>query len=135
MVFDWDLIIPGLSMTAQTDVHTNASTWPGLKATWAAITSGVVACERDVVLLGPFSPDALASSHFGNAHVRHACLHWPDEIIADRLRARNVSDEEIGEELRSAKEFRSSASDQIDLADCDVQQMADRVAEWIHGRT
>jgi hypothetical protein len=131
VVFDWDLLIPGLSIATQTDVRTDPTTWPELKAIWISIIRRVAASGRDVILLGPLTSDDFSSADLGGAPYRCACLNWPDDIIADRLGARGTPRSEILEELRSAKELRSSTHYQIELAGCTLKQMIDRVATWI----
>ena len=131
VIFDWDLIIPGISMACQTDLRTDAAAWPGLYATWAAILRTVAGCGRDVVLLGPATPDDFARYDLGDAVLRCAYLDWPDQTIAERLRIRGVTPVEIDEEVRSAQELRSSPYVRIDLAGCAFDEMTERVARWV----
>lgn len=135
VIFDWDLIIPGISMACQTDIRTAPAAWPGLQATWAAILRTVAGCGRDVVLLGPLTPDDFVHADLGHAVLRCAFLDWPDQTIAERLHIRGVTNAEIEEEIRSAQELRSSSYVRVDLAGCTVDEMTERVARWIRAAT
>lgn len=131
VIFDWDLIFPGISLACQTDIRTAPTMWPGLHATWAAILRTVAACGCDVVLLGPVTPDDFDGTDLGDAALRCAYLNWPDQTIADRLRIRGVTPDEIADELWTAEALRSSPHFRIDLAGCTIEEMAERVSKWV----
>lgn len=131
VVFDWDMIIPGLSAASQKDVYTDPSTWDGLRETWLAVVEAILSGERDVVLCGPLNPDAFDSSRLTAASVRCAYLDWNDETLSDRLRARGVSEADLAEELSMAANLRASSYDAVSGLERDPQQLARAVAAWV----
>src|SRR5437763_3452388 len=62
VVFDWDVILPGLSAASGKDARMDASTWGGLRAIWTAIVRSVLDSGRDVLLSGPVHPEHLSGS-------------------------------------------------------------------------
>lgn len=132
VVFDWDLIIPGLSLTAGKDVHTDPSTWDGLCQTWVAIVDALLVAGRDVLLCGPATPDKFArDGHIVAANVRCAYLDCPDQTLIERLRARGASEAAIVEELATSSRLRCSNWDSIPVGGADPGDVAGRVALWV----
>lgn len=131
VVFDWDVIIPGLSSAADKDVHTDPSTWAGLKQTWFAILNSVLSGGHDAVLCGPVTPAEISADRVRADSVRCAYLDWPDEVLAKRLRARVESEVDIAEELATAASLRASPHDAIPATGRDPHQLARDVAAWV----
>lgn len=132
VIFDWDLIIPGLSLATGTDVHEDASTWPGMRAIWAAILQSIASAGRDVILVGPVTPDDLFEADQKEIPTECLYLNWPDEVLAERLRQRNRSEEEIEDELQFAQSLRSSSWHAVNLSGENEDEMTDRVAAHLH---
>lgn len=133
VVLDWDLIIPGLSKTSGKDVHSDPTTWPGLRETWAAIVSAVLAGGSDLVLCGPADPEDLHLDERLGVTVRCAYLDCPDATLRERLEARGVSSQEIEDELEMAASLRTSDWYRIRVADRSSSEVADEVARWLRG--
>jgi len=131
VVFDWDVIIPALSIATRTNVRADGATWPGLKAIWLAIVRSVASTGRDVVLLGPLTASDFTAQELDGVSYRSATLSWPEETIADRLEARDATSREIEDELKAARELSASTHHRIDLDGCSPEEMTDRVAQWI----
>ena len=108
VVFDWDAILPGVSKAAGKDVHTDPSTWAGLRTVWLVVISAVLAGSRSVVLLGPVTPKDFTDSLSG-VPIRCAYLECPDALLVQRLQARGESDPDIADELAYAAELRRSS--------------------------
>src|SRR5438105_2169475 len=62
VVFDWDVVLPGLSAAAGKDARTDPSTWSGLGTIWTAIVRSVLDSSRDVLLSGPVRPEGFSGS-------------------------------------------------------------------------
>jgi|GEM_PF-5938331 len=135
VVFDWDALLPGLSAASGKDAHTDASTWPGLKAMWAAVVGSVLAGGRDVLLCGPTLPEDFAGTFVSLHPVRCAYLDCPDEILAERLRARGKTDAEIADELAFMVSLRQSDHTPVQAVDRTPERTAAAVAAWVRRST
>ncbi|MFL5386766.1 MAG: hypothetical protein ACJ8GN_30100 [Longimicrobiaceae bacterium] len=129
-VFDWDALLPGLSRACATDAHTDASTWEGLRAMWAAVAVSVLAGGRDVLLCGPAQPDDFAAAVAPHA-VRCAFLDCGDDALSARLRARGSTDAEIADELAFMAALRRSGHAPVQAGDRTPEQLAAAVASWV----
>ena len=131
VVFDWDVLLPGLSAAAGTDAHRDETTWDGLAEMWVAVVEAVLAGGHDVVLCGPARPDDVATAGFGGASLRCAFLNAPDDALAARLRSRGETEEEITEELSDAAALRASSWVPISTAGRSPAEVAEEVALWV----
>lgn len=131
VVFDWDALLPGLSAAAGRDAHRDPSTWEGLRAMWIAIVASVLAGGRDVVLCGPATPGQLAASGIPARSIRCAWLDVPDEVLADRLRARGEREEDVADELATMAELRASGLTPLPAGGRDTREVAEVVAAWV----
>ena len=131
VVFDWDALLPGLSMAAGKDAHRDPSAWEGLRTMWIAIIGSVLAGGRDVVLCGPATLDDFARSGVDRASIRCAFLDLPDEVLAERLRARGEREQDVADELETIAALRASACTPLPVGGLDPRQVAGLVAEWI----
>ena len=132
VVFDWDTIIPGLSSAAGTDVHTDPSTWDGLRETWMAIVEVVLAGGRSVVLCGPLRPVEIDGDRIPETNIQCAYLDCPDSVLSSRLEARGVDDGALGDELETAAALRGSGFRRIEAGDVDPEQIVAQVVAWVH---
>jgi predicted kinase len=131
VVFDWDVLIPGLSAAAGRDAHSDPSTWEGLRQMWIAITASVLAGGRDVVLCGPARPEDFAGSAVAAESIRCAYLDCPDAVLAARLRARGETEADIAGELAEMAALRASAHQPLPTAGRTPDQLALDVAMWV----
>ncbi len=129
-MFDWDLIIPGLSLAGDRDVFTDASTWKGLYATWFAIIGAVLAGGHDVVLCCSVRPDDVPPDVAPPERIRVAYIDCPDDVLRERLVDRGESGENIKEELLEARELRQSIHFRLDGAQ-PPNELAAAAAEWV----
>jgi hypothetical protein len=131
VIFDWDLLIPGLSLGARTDVHSDPATWDGLRQMWCDVIGAVLASGLDVVLVGPLQPDELAIKQSAGIEVRGAYLDCPDELLTSRLRERGATENEIAEEVETARRLRRSDLDPIDVGERTPAEVTEAVATWL----
>ena len=131
VVFDWDVLHPGLSAAAGKDAYRDSSTWEGLKAMWVAIINAVLAGGRDVLLCGPALPDDFARSGIWACSIRCAYLDCPDEVLVQRLQARGEAEAEISDELATMAALRRSGYEALPVVDRAPHQLAEDVAAWI----
>ncbi len=129
-IFDWDLIIPGLSAASGKDVHVDSSTWPGLQQTWKAIVRASLG-QRDVLLCCPPLSGEFALDLGAGVTVRHAYLDCPDDVLVERLRERGASEAEIADELSVASSLRESAGQRIAVDNGNPAVVAEEVASWV----
>jgi hypothetical protein len=132
VVFGWDAIIPGLSSASGRDVHTDPSTWDGLRQTWLAVVGSVLTSGRSVVLCGPLQPADVDRSQLPRGEIRCAYLDCPDELLDRRLTARGVDRQAIVDELSTGDALRRSAHFRISAGDEPPEQIAAQVIAWIH---
>ncbi len=130
VVFDWDLIIPGISAAAGKNVNTDSSAWDGLRATWVAVAGAVLAGGHDVILCGPATPNDFEDVS-GTARIRCAYLDCPDDILERRLRARGETDASIADELAYAASLRRSSHTRIPVGNRTPREDAEAVAQWL----
>ena len=132
VVFDWDLLIPGLSAASGKDVTTASSTWAGLTLLWADIIQAVLASGQNVILCGPATPETFKTHLSAATQIRCAYLDCPDELLTERLRARGETETDIVEELAFAAELRASDYFPIEVADLTPRGIAERVSSWVN---
>lgn len=132
VVFDWDVLLPGLSAAAGRDAHTDPSTWAALREMWAAVIHAVLAGGRDVLLCGPARPEDFDHAVVAGHPVRCAYVDCADEVLAQRLQARGVPAPEIADELAFAALLRLSSHTQVPAAGRAPEQVAEDVAAWVH---
>lgn len=132
VVFDWDLIITGLSLVSQKDVFTDPSTWPGLHATWFAIIGSVLDGGHDVVLCCSVRPDEVPADVVPPTHIRAAYIDCPDDELSARLAARGEPAEHIDDELAEAAALRHSTYFRLDGSQ-DPDALADGAVAWVRG--
>ena len=130
IVFDWDLIIPGLSLTADRDVFTDSSTWKGLTATWFAIIRALVRGGHDVVLCCSIEPAEIPPQVISQERLQVAFLDCPDDVLDKRLSARGESIENIRDELMEAAKLRRSIYFRLDASQ-DPDALARDAAAWV----
>lgn len=131
VVFDWDVLLPGLSEAAGRDAHRDASTWEGLRAMWAAVVGSVLAGGRDVLLCGPATPPDFVRGGIPAGAVRCAYLDCADEVLAGRLRARGESEAEVTDEIAAMAELRRSDYRALPVGDRSPHELAGGVAAWV----
>ena len=130
VVFDWDVLLPGLSAAAEKDAHTDPSTWEGLRRMWLAIVGSVLAGGRDVLLCGPLGKGDIADPGILAFPIRCAFLDCGDEALAERLRTRGVTESELEEELSELATLRGSPCEAI-RASGSPEQTAAAVVTWV----
>ena len=127
-VFDMDLIIDYAS-----------STWDDFRSAWLMVAHGVALNGRSTVLCGSLIPhevDRLPVRRFlGPIH--YANLDAPDEVLADRLRARprwrGWDEERIREHQTFAGHLRKTISPTFSTGNESPDEVARRVAAWVTG--
>lgn len=134
VVFDWDVVLPGLSEAAAKSAHTDPTTWDGLKTLWVDIIAAVLGGSHDVVLCGPATPE-MFKERLPHITLRCAYLDCPDEILAQRLRARGESADDIAAELSFAAELRCSSYHKIATTHLPPEAVAESVATWVRSGT
>jgi len=130
VVFDWDLVIPGIAEATGKNVHTDPSTWQGLKTTWLAIIEAVLAGGHNVILCGPATPVDL-EGRLGGVQVRCAYLDCPDDLLRQRLRARGEPEDAIADELVYAGRLRLSGYAAIRVNGRPPQEVAEIFIGWL----
>lgn len=130
VVFDWDLIIPGLSLTADRDVFTDPSTWKGLHMTWFSIIGAVLRGGHSVVLCCSVEPGKIPSDVIDHEQIRVAFLDCPDDVLRARLSARGESVENISGEVAEAAQLRHSPYFRLD-GTRNPDALAKDAAAWV----
>ncbi|HET7463762.1 MAG TPA: AAA family ATPase [Longimicrobium sp.] len=131
VVFDWDILLPGLSAAAGRDAHTDPSTWAGLGEMWAAVIHSVLAGGRDALLCGPARREDFERADLARNPVRCAYLDCADEVLAARLRARGVSAAEVADELAFAASLRQSPHAPVRMDGRTPEHVAGDVVSWV----
>ncbi|HET7228969.1 MAG TPA: hypothetical protein VFJ16_03170 [Longimicrobium sp.] len=134
VVFDWDVVLPGVSAASGRDAHTDPSTWGGLKEIWAAIIHSVLAGGRDVLLCGPARPEDFGAGSGARHPIRCAYLECGDELLAARLLARGETDAAIADELGEMAALRKSGHHPVRVEGRTPDEIAREVAAWVGGR-
>ena len=135
VVFDWDTVIPGLSVAAGKDVWRDKSTWVGLRDIWVSITQ-VVAGGTKAVLFGPLTPtEFLEGKKWIELDVRCAYLDVEDEVLRQRLYLRHVSDLAVGKEIERAAVLRDSPYSRITARDGQLDRVVESTVNWIRSQS
>jgi hypothetical protein len=132
-------LLPGC-LVFETDVilHVAALGWDNWRNTWLQLAHAVALGGQVTVLTGSLTPDQLerlpARKLIGPIHF--ALLDCPDDILADRLRARpawraSSSEETIIEHQRFAAWLRAHITPSFDTSTISAAEVADRVAAWV----
>ena len=131
VVFDWDILLPGLSLAIDADASTEPLAWPGLHEMWVAILESVLASGCDVLLCGPATPAEFSDGRLARYPIRCAYLDCPNDLLAMRLRARGVVEHEIADELAFLSKLRDGAHTAIFVHQQTPHQIAKNVAAWV----
>jgi hypothetical protein len=111
--------------------------WDTWRNTWLQLAHAVALNGRATVLCGSLLPEQLqdlpARRLVGRIHF--CTLDCPDEVLADRLRARPAwrgwTEQRITEHQRFAASLRSRILPTFDTNVLNADEVADRVAEWV----
>jgi len=134
VIFDWDVVLPGLSEAAAKDVHTDPTTWEGLATLWADVITAILDGGHDVLLCGPATPDTFGE-RLQDIKIKCAYLDCPTEVLAKRLRLRGESEADIADELVFAEALRHSSHHPISTAQLSPERVAEKVAVWIKSQS
>ncbi len=127
-------------LVVDTDVilHVAALGWDTWRNTWLQLTHAAALGGQATVLTGSLTPDQLehlpARKLIGPIHF--ALLDCPDDVLADRLRARpawrhSSSDASIIEFQRFAAWLRASITPSFDTSNTSAAEVADGLAAWV----
>ncbi len=133
VVFDWDTLLPGLSLAVGTDASQAPRTWPSLRAMWTAVLESALEGGRSVVLCGPATPADFDHTALADYTIYCAYLNCPNALLSRRLRARKIADADMAEELAEMERLRRSAYAAIPVDQRTPPQVAESVAAWIRG--
>lgn len=131
VVFDWDVLLPGLSAATGKDARREPSTWDGLRAMWVAIIRSVLDGGRDVLLCGPAIPEDFARGSLASVPIRCAYLNCPDDVLVERLRARGVAEPEVAEEVATMAGLRATRYHPLEVGERTPSQIAEEAVVWI----
>jgi RNase adaptor protein for sRNA GlmZ degradation len=113
--------------------------WDRWQDTWLLLAYGIALNGRATVLCGSLQPEQLEPLP-ARPLVGEICfcnLDCPDEVLAERLRARPAwrdwNAERIAEHQRFAASLRSRIDPTFDTSTCSVEEVADQVAHWVTG--
>lgn len=132
VIFDWDLVIPGLALATGKDAFRDSSTWEGLYAIWLAIIQAVLDGGHNVVLCCSVQPVDIPLDVVSPRRIRAAYIDCSDDELRARLGARRESAGDIGGELAEATALRQSSYFRLDGAR-DPDALAEAAAMWILG--
>lgn len=132
-------LLPGC-LVLETDVilHVAALGWDTWRNTWLQISHAAALGGQATVLTGSLTPDQLerlpARKLIGQIHF--ALLDCPDDVLADRLRARppwrlSATEAKIIEHQRFAASLRARITPSFDTSSASAAEVADRVAAWV----
>jgi hypothetical protein len=132
-------LLPGC-LVFETDVilHVAALGWDTWRNTWLQLTHASALGGRPTVLTGSLTPDQLerlpARKLIGPIHF--ALLDCPDDVLADRLRARpawrlSSTEAKIIEHQRFAAWLRARITPSFDTSSASAAEVADQVAAWV----
>jgi predicted kinase len=127
-------------LVIETDVilHVAALGWDTWRNTWLQLAHAAALGGEVTVLTGSLTPDQLerlpARKLIGPIHF--ALLDCPDDVLADRLRARpawreSSSPATITEHQRFAAWLRARITPSFDASTTSAAEVADRVAAWV----
>jgi hypothetical protein len=113
--------------------------WDRWCDTWLLVAHGIALNGRATVLCGSLQPEQLeplpARRLVGEIHFCN--LDCPDEVLAERLRARPAwrgwDEQRITEHQRFAASLRSRIDPTFDTSTRSVEEVADQVARWVTG--
>ena len=113
--------------------------WDRWQDTWLLLAHGIALNGRAIVLCGSLQPEQLeplpARPLVGD--LLFCNLDCPDEVLAERLRARPAwrswDEQRIAEHQRFAASLRSRIEPTLDTSTYSVEEVADRVARWVAG--
>jgi predicted kinase/ribosomal protein S27AE len=132
-------LLPGC-LVAETDVilHVAALGWDTWRNTWLQLAHAAALGGQTTVLTGSLTADQLerlpARKLIGPIHF--ALLDCPDDVLADRLRARPAwrgtsSPAKITEHQRFAAWLRARVTPSFDTSTASPAEVAGRIAAWI----
>jgi predicted kinase/ribosomal protein S27AE len=132
-------LLPGC-LVVETDVilHVAALGWDTWRNTWLQLAHAAALGGQPTVLTGSLTPDQLerlpARKLIGPIHF--ALLDCPDDVLADRLRARpgwrlSSAEATIIQHQRFAAWLRANITPSFDTSTADAAEVADRVAAWV----
>jgi hypothetical protein len=127
----------------ETDVtlHVAALGWDTWRNTWLQLTHAAALGGRVTVLTGSLTPDQLeclpARKLVGP--IRFALLDCPDDVLADRLRARPAwrgtsTEAKIIEHQRFAAWLRARITPSFDTSNASAAEVAGQVAAWVRAQ-
>jgi hypothetical protein len=113
--------------------------WDRWQDTWLLLAHGIALNGRATVLCGSLQPEQLeplpARPLVGDLHFCN--LDCPDDVLAERLRARPAwrdwTEERIAEHQTFAASLRSRITPTFDTSTHSVEEVADQVACWVAG--
>ena len=132
-------LLPGC-LVFETDVilHVAALGWDTWRNTWLQLTHAAALGGQATVLTGSLTPDQLerlpARKLIGPIHF--ALLDCPDDVLADRLRARpawrhSSTEAKIIEHQRFAAWLRARITPSFDTSAASPAEVAERIAAWV----
>jgi predicted kinase/ribosomal protein S27AE len=127
-------------LVVETDVilHVAALGWDNWRNTWLQLAHAVALGGQVTVLTGSLTPDQLerlpARKLIGPIHF--ALLDCPDDVLADRLRARpawrdSSTPAKVAEHQRFAAWLRARVTPAFDTSTASEGEVAGRVAAWV----
>jgi hypothetical protein len=133
-------LLPGcLVIESDVILHVAALGWDTWRNTWLQISHAAALGGQPTVLTGSLTPDQLerlpARRLIGPIHF--ALLDCPDDVLADRLRARpdwrlSSSEGKVIEYQRFAAWLRARITPSFDTSTASAAEVAERVAAWVH---
>jgi hypothetical protein len=119
-------------------LHVAALGWDTWRNTWLQLAHAIAQNGRATVLCGPLTPEHLeglpARRLVGPIHFCN--LDCPDDVLAERLHARPAwrgwTEERIAEHQRFAAWLQKQIQPTFDTSVLSAEQVADRIATWIH---
>lgn len=111
--------------------------WDQWRDTWLLLAHGIALNGRATVLCGSLQPEQVeplpARPLVGEIHLCN--LDCPDDVLAERLRARPAwrdwNEQRIAEHQRFAASLRSRIDPIFDTSTRSVEEVADLVARWV----
>ena len=131
VIFDWDVLLPGLSLAVGADASREPSTWAGLHEMWVAVLASVLASDRDVLLCGPATPPDLRDGRLARYPICCAYLDCRDDVLAERLQARGVAEHEAADEIEFLTQLRNSGYRATSVHERTPHRIAEDIAAWV----